>query len=68
MDQKATDELMRAMRESLHDVPPVNNIDGVRLFRLTSSPNAKRIIDLLFNPQGPLQALHNRVQEAGCSS
>ena len=70
VDEKATDEfmhLMLAKRASLHDVPPVNNMDGVRMFRLKSFANADHVTDLLFDPNGPLKALHDRVREAGCS-
>ena len=66
VDEKAMDELMVAMRESRDEVPPLN-IDGVRLFRLTSFANAEHVVDLLFDPRGPLKALHDRVKDAGCS-
>ncbi|CAK9080861.1 Uncharacterized protein SCF082_LOCUS38528 [Durusdinium trenchii] len=29
--------------------------------------NANHVVDLLFDPTGPLKELHDRVQEAGCS-
>ncbi|CAK9080847.1 Uncharacterized protein SCF082_LOCUS38518 [Durusdinium trenchii] len=66
VDDKATDDLMQAMRASRNDVPPLN-MHGVRLYRLKGFSNAKHITDLLFDPHGPLKALHHRIQEAGCS-
>jgi len=66
VDEKAMDALMMAMRESRGDVPALN-VDGVRLFRLTRMANANHVVDLLFDRLGPLKALHDRVQEAGCS-
>ena len=65
VDEKATDELMLAMRASRNDVPPLN-MHGVRLFRLNGFANAQHVIDLLFNPHGPLKSLHDRIREAGC--
>ena len=67
VDEKAMDDLMVAMRESRNEVPPLNNNDGVCLFRLKSFANAKHVVNLLFDPHGPLKALHDRVKEAGCS-
>ena len=61
------DALMMAMRKSRGDVPALN-VDGVRLFRLTRMANANHVVDLLFDRLGPLKALHDRVQEAGCSA
>ena len=65
VDEKATDDLMMAMRESRDEVPPLN-IDGVQLFRLTMFPNASHVLGLLFDANGPLQALHQRVGQTGC--
>lgn len=66
-DEKATDDLMQAMRASKDDVPPLN-VDGVQLFRLTHFTHAQHVSDLLFDPQGPLKKLHDRVREAECSA
>ena len=68
-DEKAgeQDALMRAIQETRSEMPPLN-VDGVRLFRLTRMANANHVVDLLFDPTGPLKELHDRVQEAGCST
>jgi len=62
---KSTDDLLIAMRNSRSELPPLSN-DGVVIFRLTRKANAPQVNELLFDPTGPLAALHQRVLEADC--
>ncbi|CAE7811849.1 unnamed protein product, partial [Symbiodinium sp. CCMP2456] len=60
-----TDDLLVAIRNSRADPPPLSP-DGVICFRLTRKANAPHVNELLFDAEGPLQELHDRVRDAEC--
>lgn len=59
------DDLLRAVQHSKEVVPALNS-HGVSLFKLTRMATSTFMSNLLFNPEGPLKALHDRVLAAGC--
>lgn len=68
VDEVKTEEMddwMRAMQHSKEVVPALNSY-GVSLFKLTRMATSTFMNNLLFDPQGPLKALHDRVLAAGC--
>ena len=46
------------------EAPPL--LTRIRLYQLTRQANSKHVKELLFDPSGPLKALHERVTAAGC--
>lgn len=59
------DDLMRAVQRSKEDVRAFNRY-GVSLFKLTRMATSAFMNKLLFDPQGPLKVLHDRVLAAEC--
>ena len=60
-----TDDLLVAIRNSRADPPPLSP-DGVICFKLTRKSNAPHVNELLFDAEGPLKELHDRVRDAEC--
>ncbi|CAE7803520.1 unnamed protein product [Symbiodinium necroappetens] len=60
-----TDDLLVAIRNSRADPPPLSP-DGVICFKLTRKANAPHVNELLFDAEGPLKELHDRVRDAEC--